>query len=529
MMKLKTTYLLSALLFLTAITITAQVKHSHQFKHVFDIAEKNYDYGYYKDALTNYMKIYREDSNDIQLNYKIAMCHYYEKHSPDSIIHFLLHDDASDISDVQLLLGKLFHLKHNFSEAEKHFMCYKKFPLEKRSVSDADVDRLIEMTHRAEEAMKYPRNGKIVNLGKNINSPFHEYVPIITSGDSLMFFTSRRPGSTGGAQDVLGNYFEDIYVSRKVNSQWGAPVNIGPPVNTKDHDACVALAPDGMHMLLYRPEKNKTGGDLYETRFQNNAWSAPVKLDDHINSKGGTETSACISMDGEFLFYSSDKFGGFGGKDIYRCKRLPNGKWGLPVNLGEEINTSFDEDAPFLSSDDRFLYFSSKGHTTIGGFDVFKSEYNEDNFSWSFPRNLGYPINSVSDDVFFVISADGYQGYYSSEKDDGFGGEDIYLVDMHYDESDVRVRHVYVFEKGASIPKPIKAKVTLHEEGNKQLAGYYISNQMSGKMIILVSPYKTYSATVEAEGYTPATVSVEQLTPENEDAAIKVELQPRKK
>ncbi|MBC7865766.1 MAG: PD40 domain-containing protein, partial [Bacteroidia bacterium] len=273
--------------------------------------------------------------------------------------------------------------------------------------------------------------------------------------------------------------------------------------------------------------KDKTKGDIYETIFQDNTWITPVKLEDHINTANGNEASACISKDGEFLFFSSDKPGGLGGKDLYRCKKLPNGKWSLPVNCGPMINTVYDEDAPFLSADDKVLYFSSKGHTTIGEFDIFKSDCDMEENSFSTPQNMGYPVNSVGDDIFFVICQDGYHGYYSSEKDNGFGGEDIYLIDMHYSENDVKVRAGYVYEKGAADSKPLKAKISLVDNETKQAIGYYTSNLRNGKFILLVSPFRTYSLNIEADGYKAQTLQVDQLTPENEEQEFKIELDPK--
>jgi hypothetical protein len=516
--------ILFLLLLLSFLHSSGQVKHSRKFKHVFALAEKNFDFGYYNDALVNYMKIYKEDTNDIQLNYKIALCHYNEEHHPDSIIPFLLHDDASDLPEVQFLLGKLFHLKHNFKQAEKHYLRYKTFSPDKREVNDAEIERLIEISRRADEAMKHPHKGVIVNLGQKINSKFNDYVPLITPDESIMFFTSRRPGGTGNLRDEKGNYYEDIYFSKKVSSGWTEPVNLGSPVNSNDHDACVGIAPDGKGILLYRPSKDKQSGDIYETRLQNEKWGLPVKLDDHINTTDGKETSACISLDGQFLYFSSDKPGGFGGKDIYRCTRLPNGKWGLPVNLGPVINTIYDEDAPFLSADDRVLYFSSKGHATIGEYDIFKSEFNTEENCWGLPENMGFPVNSVGNDIFFVMSADGYHGYYSSQKDNGYGGEDIYLIDMHYSENDVKIRSGYIFENGSQQSKPVKAKITLVDDETNQVLGYYTSNLRNGKFILMVSPFRTYSLNIEAEGYQPYNLQVDQLTPENEEKELKIEL-----
>lgn len=361
-------------------------------------------------------------------------------------------------------------------------------------------------------------------MGQKLNTKYNDYVPVITPDESMMFFTSRRPGGIGNIQDEKGNYYEDVYLSRKTTGGWSEPVNVGAPVNSNDHDACVAIAPDGKHMILYRPSADKLSGDLYETVFDNNAWGIPVKLGPQINTKDGKETSACISADGNLLFFSSDKPGGFGGKDLYVSIKLPNGKWGLPVNLGPSVNTPYDEDAPFMSPDNTTLYFSSKGHETIGEYDVFKTQRSEDGKGWTIPENMGYPVNSVGDDIFFVICADGYHGYYSSQKDNGFGGEDLYMIDMHYSENDVKVREAFVYEKGSNEGKTVKAKITLNDGESRQPVGFYTSNQRSGKFIFMVSPFRTYSVHVEADGYESVTIPIEALTPENEQEPVKIEL-----
>ena len=514
-------------LILTSMCVVAafgQKKHSHKFKATFALAEKNFQYGYYQDALNHYMKIYSEDTLDIDLNYKIALCHYYERHHPDSIIRFLLHDDASSIPDVQLLLGKLFHLKHDFNQARLHYEKYKSFSDKKRKVSNTEIERLIGISNRAESELKSPHTAIIKNLGPQINSKYHEYVPLITGDGATMFFTSRRPKGIGDLKDVAGNYFEDIYVSKKTGMNWTQPVNLGKPVNSNDHDACVSISNDGKRMLLYRPAKNFTGGDIYESNFENNTWSQPKVLDENINSKDGNESSACISRDGNFLIFSSNKSGGIGGKDLYMCRKLPNEKWSKPLNLGSTINTPYDEDAPFLTANDRNLYFSSKGHNTIGEYDIFKSQFDIENNTWSVPENLGYPLNNVSDDIFFVINSDESVGFYSSEKEEGFGGEDIYQVDLLYSENEIHCRHAVLFEDGSEKTKTVRGKVTVTDNITRQTTGIYFSNRNNGKLVINVTPYHAYNVSVEAEGYEDYSFFLDQLNPENENREITIEL-----
>ena len=505
----------------------AQKKHSKQFKTIFAKAEKNFEYGYYQDALDNYMKIYLEDTLDVELNYKIAMCHYYERHQPDSTLKFLLHDDASNIPDVQLLMGKLFHRKHDFNQARLHYEKYKNFPAKKRSVSDAEVNRLIEISNRAESEIKKPHKAVIKNLGQEVNSKFDEYVPLISGDSKTMYFTSKRPGGVGNLKDVAGNYFEDIYVSKNNGLGWSIPENIGKPINTKDHDACVFISKDGKQMLLYRPAKNNIGGDLYESYFVDNKWTNPKKLSSEINNNEGNESSACISHDGSLLIFSSNKKGGFGGKDLYMCKKLDNGSWGKAVNLGPTVNTPYDEDAPYLTADDLSLYFSSKGHQTLGEYDVFKSKYENDKKKWALPENLGFPLNNVGDDIFFTLSSDGKKGYYSSEKDEGFGGEDIYQIDLLYQENELHPRKIAVFELGSERTKPIQAKLTIKNQETNEQAGVFRPEQKDGRVIIQIKPYTKYEVLVQSEGYEDYIFSLDELRPENENREISIELKKK--
>ncbi|MFN5183573.1 MAG: hypothetical protein ACK5D5_11190 [Bacteroidota bacterium] len=520
-------YFFTLIFSLVLTTAFSQKKHSHKFKATFALAEKNFEYGYYQEALNNYMKIYQEDTMDIELNYKISMCHFREGHHPDSSMKFLLHDDASNIPDVQYLLGKLFHAKRDFNEARAHYEKLRLFPLKKRKIDDNEIDRLISITNRAEKELKTPHIALIKNLGPEINSKYHEYVPLITADGGTLFFTSKRPGGTGNLKDVAGNYFEDIYISHKTGLNWSLPVNFGKPINTKDHDACVSISNDGKHMLLYRPAKNNIGGDIYESKFSGEKWSEPKVLNSNVNTSEGNESSANISSDGNFLIFSSNKAGGFGGKDLYICRKLPNGSWSKSVNMGSVINTPYDEDAPFLTSDDKWLYFSSRGHTTLGGYDVFKSKMDFEKNSWSVPENLGYPINDVSDDIFFVLSRDEKKGFYSSEKDDGFGGEDLYQLDLLYGENEIHCRHICVFELGSEKTKQLDTKVTVKSSKSKDIKGIYRPNKSNGKVTIDVLPYEEYQVIVQSDGYEDFSFYMDKISPENENREISIELKKK--
>jgi len=219
------------------------------------------------------------------------------------------------------------------------------------------------------------------------------------------------------------------------------------------------------------------------------------------------ETSACFTSNSDEFYFSSERPGGFGGKDIYCIKKLPDGRWALPYNLGKTINTAYDEDAPFLHPDGVTLYFSSKGHNTMGDYDVFKSMLDKETSQFSKPENLEYPINDVNNDIFFVLSVDGQRGYYSSVKAESFGGSDIYQIDTRFGDNDLVVKHGVTTENGQAV----HAKIKLIDMENNSEAGVFYSNPNSGKFILVLNPMKPYKAIVEAvdaEKYEPVEISM---------------------
>jgi len=193
---------------------------------------------------------------------------------------------------------------------------------------------------------------------------------------------------------------------KKNKKSWIKATNIGPSLNTKRHDATVGLSPDGQQIIIYKE------GDLFYSSSNGNNWNEPVAFTKQINSKFW-EPSASISADNKAIYFTSDRKEGFGGSDIWMIKKLPDGEWGIAQNLGSSVNTKYDEDAPFIHPDNKTLYYSSMGHNTMGGYDIFKSTLNIDN-SWSPPVNMNYPINTTGDDIYLVLTGDGKHGYFSS-------------------------------------------------------------------------------------------------------------------
>lgn len=474
----------------------------------------------YVNAIESYRKVLAVNPTHEKANLNSAISRVRLNQSPDSVLINLTRLKNSKLPEVQFYFGMIYHLTQNFDEAISCYNRYKALPEKEKAIKNVEVDYHIACSKNAKDFISNPHRSIIKNVGNVINSKYPEYVPLITADESVMYFTSRRENSTGGLKDPYGNYFEDVYMTTKDSSgKWQSPINIGPPINTNTHDACVALSADGQEMIIYRTAKDMITGDLYTSKLSSAGWSEPQKLGPEINTSF-IETSACFSNDTSEIYFSSNKPGGFGGKDIYRIKKLPNGKWSLPFNLGPTINTNKDEDAPFLHPDGKTLYFSSKGHNTMGEYDVFRAVLDLDKNVFSEPENLGYPINTVNNDIFFVLNASGSRGYYSSVKEDTYGNSDIYMIDTRFGDNDLRVKHGKVF-KGKELGK---AKITLIDIESKQVSGIFNSNATTGKFLLVMNPLKTYKAIIEEENCQTMVIEIEPLAYQREDDDLIINL-----
>ncbi|MBK6264986.1 OmpA family protein [Marivirga sp. S37H4] len=331
------------------------------------------------------------------------------------------------------LIGRGYHYGYDFGTAIDYYKEYERKLEKSKDYNGADKTPLLEVERRiyeCENGQRYknnPVNYSIENMGSTINSDSWDYAPVVNADETVMVFTTRRSDGNLNENVFDDNFhYEDIFISKKSNGKWQYAENIGSVVNTKYHDSNLGFSPDGKTLYIYSDEGN---GDIYYTNLlAEDTWSPPVGLSENINSAGYNEKSVSQSSDGNTLFYASNRPGGNGGFDIYYSTKNKKGEWGPSKNLGNVINTEEDEDGPFIQYDGKTLYFSSTGHDGMGGFDIYKTEYDSASNEWSTPVNLGYPLNSPDDDVYFVMTKDGKTGYYASVREDGFGYNDIYSV-----------------------------------------------------------------------------------------------------
>ncbi|MBI1266040.1 MAG: hypothetical protein GC193_01280 [Cryomorphaceae bacterium] len=494
------------ILVLNTVGVFAQDNWSVGDRQLFKDASEFFDQGDLALAIAPLKDLHKKDSTSAKLNFELGVCLLQLENKKADAFRLLSYAEKKGHAPASLMKGLALHRMYRFEEAIDAYENYMASGDKYYDVATAEY--YIQCSTRAIEALSHPVDVAIYNLGPNINTEAKEYVPIITPDNTNLYFTSRRANSTARLRDPNGEYFEDVYHSVNDSGIWSVAKNIGQPVNSETHDATVSISSDGKTMIMYRTNSNLTGGDLYITSLKGSSWSKPEKLSSRINSNY-QEASAALSPDKQTLYFSSNRPGGFGGKDIYRVKRLPNGEWSLPRNLGPTINTSFDEDAPFIDTDGASMYFASKGHSTIGGYDLFRSVCREGEV-WSAPENLGYPANTVDDDIFLAVNKGGKRGYFSSERPGGFGAQDIYSIDFIYRQNEIMIIHG---EVRTASDVALAAEITLIDEDTHKVQGVYRSNPNNGKFILDIHPMTRYKVLIEAKGYKTAVDTFEFTFP----------------
>lgn len=345
----------------------------------------------------------------------------------DDYDFFSITDTTSPFS-ANFYIGECYHLDMQLEKAKEHYTTF----LNQTKDKEDELTKLavvrIEQTSNAIKALKIQKKSTLRNF-EEINTEYPEYSPVISLDGKAIYFTSRRPWKNNESEaykdSEFNDYPEDIYVSKRNDEgKWSRPKKLGFCTPDKN-EATIAVSSDEKRIYVYKDDINN--GDIYYSDFGNNRFSRVLALEyEGVNSKYW-ETHCTVTTDGLQMYFVSDRPEGFGGRDIYRVVKLPDGTWSKPMNLGPTINTANDEDAPFIASDNKTLYFASNGPESIGGFDIFYTVRDE-NGQWATPLNLGYPINSTGDDVFFTTTTDGSRGYITSYRENGKGGNDIYEV-----------------------------------------------------------------------------------------------------
>ncbi|MBL7918388.1 MAG: PD40 domain-containing protein, partial [Bacteroidia bacterium] len=357
----------------------------HKFLPV-SIRDYNYaGYANFKSALTPLTDANNFNPKNARLNYMLGFIKFFDPlMTKDGLKHFqeAYKLDPECEMDLPFWLGWSYQLTSNWDEAIKMYNVYLTRLNQKPksfSVDIDDVNKKIAECNMGKTASANPERVFVDNLGPSVNSKYPEYSPSITVDEGTIIFTARRDNSTGSKRDDDGSYYEDIYISNKVNGKWETSKQLSKNVNTEGHDASAGLSPDGSKLFVYR-HSGKDGGDLYESTLFGSDWEPPVHMNKNINTKWH-ESSVSLSYDGHRLYFVSDKANGLGDRDIYYSEIDVKGEWGPAKNLGPDINTKYSEEGVFMHPDGKTMYFSSQGHNSMGGYDIFKSVF--ENGKWS--------------------------------------------------------------------------------------------------------------------------------------------------
>lgn len=474
---------------------------------VFENAEFYFEEKKYIRALSMYSYVQQNHPDDEYLKYMSGRCCIGIDYERKNALTYLLGLEKSknDIikKDILLYIAKAYHITNQFQKAKEYYYKYleaEKFSgIEIKPEDEVLVKLYINQCANGEEIINENTALEVKNIGSEINTSAAEYVPLINSDGSLIIYTYRGERSKGGLMDDKfrsdpdGIYYEDIFISNNVGGHWLSPTGIADNINTKGHDASIALSADAQTLFLYKSTA-KDNGDIYVCKLNGDQWTKPIRLGKNINTIFW-EGSCSISADEQTLFFSSERPGGLGGKDIWYAK-WENGDWGVPKNIGPLINTPFNDDAPFIHPDNVTLFFSSEGHTSIGGHDIMFSKF--ENGEWSVPLNMGVPVNTAGDERYYVLSADGEFGLFSSDREGGFGQQDLYTVIPVF-KSDPPVLALLLGTVTMD-DKPIGATINIKNETTGIEGRQHKANSLTGKYLLALTPGNDYKIAIEVEG-----------------------------
>ncbi|HLP11627.1 MAG TPA: OmpA family protein [Flavobacteriales bacterium] len=510
-----------------------------KFDEAMKAEEEGYSgYKFFQEAIPLFEKAEDFNPNYSILNYMLGYC-YLQTEKKFKALEFLL--KARELNgtvspNIDYHVAQAYHLKYQWDKAIENYQKFnaniknlKGIKPEDMQYLSSDVIKRIEQCKYGKKYMEKPERVWIDNLGDKVNSKFPEYAPFISADESVLIFTGRRDDTQGGEQDPGdGKFYEDAYIARRnAKGEWEKSLNMGELINHKTHDAPAGLSPDGKKLFVFYGWKG--GGDIYTSEFVNGQYTEPKSSGSNICTKA-YESSASISFDGKELYFAANREGGFGEEDIYMSKWDEKKKeWGPATNLGNVVNTKERETGVFLHPDGEHLYFASQGHTTMGGFDLFCSV--KVNGAWTTPTNLGYPINSPDNDVFFVVSGSGRYGYYASFREEGMGETDIYRITFLGPEKppmtnaednllasiaepvkqvviepkvEIKTSNLAILRgtiRDAKTLEPLEAKIELMNNETNELVASFMSDSKGGTYLVTLPSGKNYGIAVKKDGY----------------------------
>jgi outer membrane protein OmpA-like peptidoglycan-associated protein len=468
-------------------------------------AERYFGIRNYEQALPLFEQAIKEGSKDPMVHYKAGVCLQKSSNLNDQIkaipyLDFALSNSKTLPATVYMELGDLYLKNEDIQKAIATYDKYKSLTKADKK-AQASADKAISTAHTAQTFMSVPRNFTVHSMGSNVNSSYTEYNPVVSADESVLAFTALRPNT--GKTRSGDKFIEEVYVSANQSGTWSLPQVV--PIASDYNVGTAGLSPDGQKMLIFMGGATDFG-NIFQITKAGNSWSKPSVVSTGINSPS-METTASITPDGKTIYFASDRKGGKGGLDIYRTTLQTNGTWSAPVNLGAPVNTDANEDAPFIHPDQKTLYFTSDGHNTMGGRDIFKTTLVRN--TWTNPENMGYPVNTTANDNYFTLLADGTRAYFSSDRKGGMGAQDIYYIDMPKESANIPLTMIKGKILDEETRKPIPTKIYLIDnETDKKLDFVYHPDPETGAYLVILPPAKNYDMVIESEGFLPYTLNI---------------------
>lgn len=422
-------YIFCMILVVNVVSLAGQPKSD--LRELFSSAEGDLLFEDYAEALPKYLSLLQIYPDNYNLFFRIGQCYLNTPGEKDKAIAWLetaaghinpeyrggrLRESGAPY-DVLYFLANAYRIASSFERALETYELFLK-DVDTQKYDTTLVRFQMQTCYNARLLMRKPVFIADTSLGASVNDRFSEFNPVSSADEKTLLFTREL------------QFYDAIFWSGKIDGKWSEPVNLTPQLGVDQDYYTSSLSPDGQTLLMYRPDTYD--GNIYMSRLKGDTWSKVEKLNGNINTRFW-ESHATMSSDGEKIYFTSNRKESIGGLDIFVSARDSSGNWGPAVNLGPEINTVYNEETPFLANNDRTLFFSSRGHFNIGGYDIFRSDLDE-NGNWSAPVNIGYPLNTPDDDLFFTPVGIGDRGYHAKFADDGYGKMDLYVCNIYTQE-----------------------------------------------------------------------------------------------
>ncbi|MCX7745166.1 MAG: hypothetical protein N2167_11440 [Flavobacteriales bacterium] len=478
-------------------------------------AQENVEKNNLEEAYKLYREVHRNIPNNAEVNFQCGKTAFALKRYNEADIYFTkaLNINPKISKELKMWIGRTQHMLNQLTEAKASLEEFKATLKGKRQQTHI-VNEYIYQVEMAQKLMANPVNVVIKNMGKEINSEYPESNPSITADGQTFIFTTARPDNVGGKIDPdFGIYFQDIWMSTKDpnTGKWTEAERLGGELNTPDHDANLSISSDGSVIFVYRSVK---GGDIYYSKKNKKGeWRTPEVVGGKVNTTY-FESGACMSADKKELYFISERVGkGKGNGDIWVAKKTGSFEYGEAENLSI-LNSIDDESSVFLHPNGKTLFFSSNCKESIGGYDIFKSDLVDG--KWTAPVNLGYPINTLGDEMMFTISADGQTGYYTTKRDDSYGGYDIYEVDLsnyripnldkpYAGSQSITIGDAVSILKGRVLDKkdgePMEVTVRIETEAGKLIEE--LQTNENGEYFITLQGDSKYKISIKTKDYKP--------------------------